>query len=336
MSGTTTIRRSQTAAGRTRSGSGRRPAVKRVSTADRLVALIPLSERTLARIITALIALALTALLWIGAQFLGLPQIALAEFARVASNAGFQVKKVEVHGVQRMDEMMVYAIALDEVDRSMVTLDLARVRNDVQRLGWVSDARVSRRLPDTLVVDIIERQPSAIWQHDGQLRLIDAEGNVLEAVDRRSVPDLPLVVGPQANRKAPALARLLEAAPALKPMVAGATWIGNRRWDIRFQSGETLLLPEGEAEAADALAEFAQADGVNRLLGRGILRVDMRDPANYVLRLPRGRVQTDTGDDVVEQPSQGGADATTDEGTDRGAEPDAGTARTESRQQREG
>ena len=52
------------------------------------------------------------------------------------------------------------------------------------------------------------------------------------------------------------------------------------------RSGETLSLPEGDAEAKAALAKFAHMDGANRLLGRGILRFDMRDPSRFVLRLP--------------------------------------------------
>src|SRR3546814_16143270 len=62
-------------------------------------------------------------------------------------------------------------------------------------------------------------------------------------------------------------------------LLAGATWVGNRRWDLRFRSGETLSLPEGEAEAKAAIAKFAHMDGANRLLGRGILRFDMSDPS---------------------------------------------------------
>src|SRR3546814_20400585 len=70
-------------------------------------------------------------------------------------------------------------------------------------------------------------------------------------------------------------------------MLAGATWVGNRRWDLRFQTGETLSLPEGKEEASTALVNFARMDGVKRLLGRGILRFDMRDPEQFVLRLPK-------------------------------------------------
>ena len=48
-----------------------------------------------------------------------------------------------------------------------------------------------------------------------------------------------------------------------------------------------MALPEGEEDAKAALAKFAHLDGANRLLGRGILRFDMRDPSRFVLRLPQ-------------------------------------------------
>ncbi|MFZ2982210.1 MAG: cell division protein FtsQ/DivIB, partial [Sphingobium sp.] len=177
----------------------------------------------------------------------------------------------------------------------------------------VKDARVSRRLPDTLVVDIVERQPVAVWQNAGQLRLIDVSGAVLQTVSLSNMPDLPLVVGPNANRQTARLNQLLDAAPALKPMLAGATWIGDRRWDLRFQSGETLSLPEGEPQAASALVNFARMDGVNRLLGRGIIRFDMRDPDKFVLRMPKDRAAK--GDDAKgETPKDVKVAATSGEG----------------------
>ena len=124
---------------------------------------------------------------------------------------------------------------------------------------------------------------------------LQGKRRLIEALTRRlfnhtehglDIPDLPLVIGPKANQRSQDLDRLLTEASSLKELLAGATWVGNRRWDLRFRSGETLSLPEGEIEAKAALAKFAHLDGANRLLGRGILRFDMRDPNRFVLRLP--------------------------------------------------
>mgnify|MGYP000231566027 CR=1 FL=1 len=274
-----------------RAAGGRGRTLKRQNWVDRLIDALPVSEATLQRMASWAIVGIFGAVLVGLAIIFGLPELAQKQAAELASRAGFEVEKVEVRGVERMDELPVYNIALGQVDRSMLSLDLPRVRAEMLKLGWVKDARISRRLPDTLVVDIVERDPVAVWQHNGQLHLIDVAGVVLQSVSPGAMPDLPLVVGPNANLQTAGLNKLMENAPALKPMLAGATWVGNRRWDLRFQSGETLSLPEGDRTSAAALVNFARMDGVNRLLGRGIVKFDMRDPDRFVLRLPQGRVE---------------------------------------------
>ncbi len=209
------------------------------------------------------------------------------EIANAFGRAGFEVKRVDLRGIKQMDRLTVYAIAFDQHSMAMPQVDLEEVRAKLLRYGWVEDARVSRRLPDTLVVDIVERSPAAVWQYQGRLRLIDANGVVLEDVSGEATPDLPLLIGPGANRQAADLAALIAKAPSLKPVIAGATWIGDRRWDVRFQSGETLALPEGADESQRALVRFARMDASQRLLGRGFLRFDMRDPTRFVARVDR-------------------------------------------------
>lgn len=284
-----TARLTRTTGSRGRGGQGRGRSARRRSWVDSLIDFLPFSEATLQRMASwAIVAIAVAGAAGI-ATLLGVPAMAGQKASELAAQAGFEVEKVEVRGVERMDELPVYNIALGQVDRSMLALDLPRVRAEMLKLGWIKDARISRRLPDTLVVDIVERDPVAIWQHGGQLQLIDVSGVVLQSVSPGAMPDLPLVVGPNANLQTAGLNKLMENAPALKPMLAGATWVGNRRWDLRFQSGETLSLPEGDKPSATALVNFARMDGVNRLLGRGIVKFDMRDPDRFVLRLPQGQ-----------------------------------------------
>jgi cell division protein FtsQ len=77
----------------------------------------------------------------------------------------------------------------------------------------------------------------------------------------------------------------MEGVPTLKPQLASATWVGNRRWDLAFSSGEVVALPEGDA-AATALLRFAKMDRSQGLLGRGIKRFDLRSPGQMTVRLP--------------------------------------------------
>ncbi|HEY5721377.1 MAG TPA: cell division protein FtsQ/DivIB [Allosphingosinicella sp.] len=213
------------------------------------------------------------------------PQMIGVSISEAIGQAGFAVKRVEIKGLDRMERLPVYNVALDQQSMAMPLVDLDGTRRRLLEFGWVREARVSRRLPDTLVVDIVERRPAAIWQYRNQLALIDMDGVVLEPVRLEAMPDLPLVIGPAANHHAAELGRLIEAAPQLKPIMAGASWVGGRRWDLRFQSGEVLALPEGEEASRKALAHFVRMDQATQLLGRGFSRFDMRIAGKFVVRV---------------------------------------------------
>ena len=216
-----------------------------------------------------------------------LPQLAGLALGEGVGGAGFTLKRVEITGAQRVSRLAIYNVAFDQDSMAMPLIDLAATRARLLRFGWIREARVSRRLPDTLVIDVVERQPVAIWQNNQQLSLIDGDGVVLEPVRVEHMPNLPLVIGPDANRHIGGLGTLLQAAPRLRPQVAGATWVGQRRWDIRFQSGELLTLPEGDDEARRAITRFAMMDQQDPLLGRGFARIDMRDPRRTYVRISR-------------------------------------------------
>jgi cell division protein FtsQ len=260
----------------------RRP--KRPGLFEQAVAALPVSPETLHRIVTgAIVGSVAVAALGVAA-WLGVPAMAGVAVSNLVGDAGLKVDAIQIDGLKRMDRMTVYEQALDQDSRAMPLVDLALVRERLLEHPWVKDARVSRQLPNTLRIFIVEREPAAVWQNHGQLMMIDPSGVPLEPVSREAMPSLPLLIGEGANAHEPARRKLLDAAPTLRPLVRAATWIGNRRWDLLFDTGERLQLPEGEAEAAAALRKFADLDGNQGLLGRGHLGFDMRDPEKLVVR----------------------------------------------------
>jgi cell division protein FtsQ len=228
---------------------------------------------------------------------LDIPAKAERSAAAAVGHAGFTVSGYQIVGINHMDRAEVDEVVTDELRRAAATagtdkapqalVDAAAIRDRLLRFGWVKDARVLHRLPDTLVIDIVERKPAALWQNQGQLALIDSEGVVLDRVPVNQMPDLPLLIGAGANEQEDQLSKLMTGVPTLKPQLASATWVGGRRWDLNFQSGETVSLPEGEPAARDALTKFAKFDKQNGLLGRGIVRFDLRVPGKMIARLPQ-------------------------------------------------
>ncbi len=281
-----------------RGASGRsRKASPRVSVSKRLASKLPVKQAEANRLAGWAFALFVLAIAGVSLVALDVPnKIALAA-GEAVGDAGFRVKSVDVQGLKRMDPRPVYEIAIDQKSTAMPLVDVSDIRKRLLEFGWIKDARVSRRFPDTLVIDVVERTPAALWQDEDRLTLIDAEGVVLDRVPVSQMPDLPLLIGKGANSQAVPLERLLDQAPALKAQLVSATWVGQRRWDLSFQSGETVALPEGEALATAALVKFARMDKSAGLLGRGILRFDLRIPGKMTVRLPR-----EPGEPIVPEP----------------------------------
>ena len=130
-----------------------------------------------------------------------------------------------------------------------------------------------------------------------RLSLIDAEGRGARPGAGRADarPAAADRQGRQCARRV-TLETLLDKAPSLKAQLVSATWVGQRRWDLSFQSGETVALPEGEAAARRALARFAKMDksaGLARPRHRPLRpahsRQDDRPPAARARRADRSR-----------------------------------------------
>lgn len=260
------------------------------SLVDGLMRYLPFTEEQLQRAFLVLIVASGLALAWLVASLAGLTLLAGQKLAAVSADAGFEVRRVEVRGAERMNELKVYDRVLAEREQAMTMVDLAQLRASVMELSWVREARVSRQLPDTIVVDIVERKPHAVLRRPDRYVLIDETGHELEPVEKGDIGGMLVVSGPGAQQQVEALARLLDAAPALRPQVSGAEWVGNRRWNLTFKTDQVLGLPEGERRAASALISFARLDGVHRLLGGKVASFDMRTPEKIYMRVP-GRAQ---------------------------------------------
>jgi len=291
-----TIRRNAAPVRRQARSQGTRTKVRKAkaqtnSLIDALMRVLPFTEEQLHKAFLVLILAGAAAAAWFVASAAGLTALAGRQLAYAAADAGYEVERVEVRGVERMNELKVYERVLGQQDRAMPLVDLHALRASLMQLSWVEDARVSRQLPDTIVVDIVERKPHAALRRAGRLVLIDHTGHELEPISEADARGMLRISGPGAQAQVEALSTLLDAAPALRPQVAQAEWVGNRRWNLTYKTGQVLALPQGGERAAAALIDFARADGLYRLIGGKVAAFDMRNAPRLYMRVPGRSVQ---------------------------------------------
>ena len=247
---------------------------------------LPISQKQLQGGFLALILAGAAALAWWVASAAGVPALLHQQLAATAGSAGFQMRTIDLTGVERMNRLKIYEEVMEYRGTPMPLLDLAAIRADLNRMPWVAEARVSRQLPDKLVIDIEERTPHAVLVKPDRLVLIDRNGIELDPIAEDDAQGMLRISGAGAADSIDSLDRVLAAAPALQPQIASAHRIGERRWNIVFKTGQILALPQGEEEASEAFIDFARMDGLYRLLGGKATVIDLRVPDRYVLREP--------------------------------------------------
>lgn len=220
---------------------------------------------------------------WIGGSLFD----AREAFARSADGAaariGFAVDEVEVAGVGGARAEEVRALIVPEGRQSLLSLDPHEVKARVESLDWVQGARVTRLWPSRLRVEVTRRQAFARWQEDGEISVIDANGERLFAENAGDHADLPLVVGKGAGPAAEPLLRALEELPQLRGRLDALVRVEERRWNLEMASGMRIELPE--AEPALALARLEALHARHRLLDRPLAELDMRAPGRIAIRV---------------------------------------------------
>ena len=200
-----------------------------------------------------------------------------------ANAAGFKIATLTITGRKQLTEAEVLSAAGITANTSLLFLDVAEARRRLEATPWIARATVRKFYPDHLEIAIEERQAFALWQKDGKLSIIAADGTVLAPVDDYAVPQLPLVVGPGAAAKAHDFLALLDRYPDLRDQVRAAILVADRRWNLKLKSGLDIRLPEAGVE--EALDTLIALDRDKNILTRDLTAIDLRLPDRVTVRL---------------------------------------------------
>jgi len=243
-------------------------------------------RRTRARLRTTLVVLLVlggSGLAVVGFQSLGRGADFGISLGDLGARAGLRVTDIVLEGRDKTPlPAIARALSIRKGD-PILAFSPREAQKRLEAINWVQSATVLRRLPGTIVVQIAERRPFAVWQKDGKFELIDRAGKVVTNgdVDTFSA-ELLLVVGDGAEISAADLIDALASQPTLQARVASAAWIGKRRWNLQMKGGTEVLLPEGAT--MPALARLVELQASHALLDRSLKLVDMRLPDRLTVR----------------------------------------------------
>lgn len=213
---------------------------------------------------------------WLGGH---MPAIVQAVTART----GFAVDQIRITGHHESSEIDI----LDQLGldgwTSLIGFSAEAARERIAALPWVQSVSVRKIYPDELEVKVEERTPFAIWQHDGQLTVIEASGAPIAPFSGGRHAALPLFVGEGSEKQAAAFLAKVSDYPEVASRAKGYILVAGRRWDLRLDNGVTVKLPEFGVD--EALAELVKLDRENGLLSRDIVAVDLRYSDRLIVQM---------------------------------------------------
>ena len=219
--------------------------------------------------------------------------LAAAWMQETSRQAGFILSALKIEGNVRTRQADVLATLDIDTGMPLMAVDLQALQARVEALPWVRLVTVTRTFPGDIHLSIEERQPFALWQKEGKLRLIDEEGVVITERGLTAFAGLPMIVGDGAPHEMGSLFEMLNSAPDLAGRVKTAIRVGGRRWDLLFNNGIRVKLPEDMDPVYGSEKAWSRLDRLerqHRLLAREVSVIDMRIEDRLVMRVtPAGR-----------------------------------------------
>jgi hypothetical protein len=110
------------------------------------------------------------------------------------TGARFAIRTIEVTGVHRASRDDLVARSGLERGQNIFSVNTASAAAAVGRAEWVRHVRVTRALPDTVVVAVEEREPFAVLSAGG-LTVVDSDGEKIKDASSADGLDLPVLSG---------------------------------------------------------------------------------------------------------------------------------------------
>jgi cell division protein FtsQ len=207
----------------------------------------------------------------------------------VANSVGFRIAAISLTGSKEVSREEILTTAGVTGRASLLFLDADVARARLMSNPWIADAAVLKLYPDRLQITVTERQAFALWQKDGRVSVIAADGTVLEPFVEGRYIGLPLVVGKGAQLQAKDFLAVIDRYPDIRTGVQASILVAERRWNLRLANGIDVRLPEADVQAA--LDRLVQLDHDKKLLSRDITMVDLRLPDRVTVRLSDAAAQ---------------------------------------------
>lgn len=105
----------------------------------------------------------------------------------------FNVKKIEVEGNSKVSDEKLISLSKVQLYTNIFKLNKLDIIENIKENAYIEDADVSRKLPSTVKINVIEREPKYMLQFADSYVYINNQGYMLEISNEKL--EIPILIG---------------------------------------------------------------------------------------------------------------------------------------------
>jgi cell division protein FtsQ len=203
------------------------------------------------------------------------------------TDARFDVQKITVSGLKRVDENQVLAAAGFEVGTNVFRIKLDTIRERVEELPWVRYAIVERVVPDKIIIKVVEREAIGLARINGEVFQFDVDAKILDP-DGVSGSSFPILDGLRTNdpkgnlQKVEAYRKVLD---DIGPTALSEVHINDAQEVTIVSASDPLLVNLGPSDFRTRWVKYLELKSQIQQQYPQAVRVDLRFKNQVIIRM---------------------------------------------------
>ena len=205
-------------------------------------------------------------------------------------NNFFEVKDIRINGTEKTNPDELRQILTPNLN-NLISFDKDHAKSLLEQVGWVKRVNIKKIYPNTLIINIIETDPFAIYYDNQNNYLIDIDGQIISSnPDINVYKNLLIVRGEDAKTKLNEIIKEINIYfPDVRNQINELEFIEKRRWNLFLSDNLLIKLPDTDVK--ESLNNLKKLFEDKQVLESNIIEVDLRIKGRAVIKVDGEQVR---------------------------------------------
>tara|TARA_Y100000817_G_scaffold103333_1_gene80965 strand:+ start:149 stop:883 length:735 start_codon:yes stop_codon:yes gene_type:complete len=204
-------------------------------------------------------------------------------------NNSFQIKHVIIEGSKKSDKSEIENDVI-QFPANLKGSNFDSIKELVESKEWVKRVSIKKVLPSTLIINVIENDPYAVYFSEGKSFLIDLDGSIITEINIDNYDDdLIFVRGENSPESLEELIKDIAIAfPNLTQNLKELEFIEKRRWNLKLKNKLLVKLPDENIR--QSLKNLKLLFDEQEVMQSNIIEIDLRIQGRAALKVLDGKI----------------------------------------------